>query len=132
MFETRARLPYNDRDRLVGYPPRIRRVFFWYDGLSEWQRVRYALYGVAFLVACAGYLLGLGSTVLLQRVEAQDAQVAAERLLTPTAEPTVEPTEVPLLLVPVVEVSPTVAPTPTDVPTRAPTPKPDTPTPFSA
>src|SRR5580765_277952 len=96
MFESRIRLPWHEHDRLLGYPPRVRRVFFWFDGLSDWQRVRYALTGIVFLLACAGYLLGLGSTILLQRVEAHDAELAAQRLLTP--EPTVAPTEPPVFV----------------------------------
>jgi hypothetical protein len=131
MFESRARLPWHERDRLIGYPPRVRRVFHWFDGLSDWQRLRYALTGIVFLLACAGYLLGLGSTILLQRVEAHDAELAAQRLLTP--EPTVAPTEEPVL-VPVVLPSPTAtaAASPTIGPSDTPTARPDTPTPFSA
>jgi hypothetical protein len=41
---------------------------------------------ILFLLACGGYLLGLGSTILLQRVEAQEAALAAVPL--PTVEPT--------------------------------------------
>ena len=47
-----------------GYPPRVRRLFFWYDALSDGQRVKYALVAILFLLACGGYLLGLGSTML--------------------------------------------------------------------
>ena len=49
---------------LGGYPPRVRRLFFWYDGLSDWQRVKYAAVAILFLLACGGYLLGLGSTMV--------------------------------------------------------------------
>jgi hypothetical protein len=131
MFEGRARLPWHERDRLSSYPPRVRRVFYWFDGLSDWQRLRYALTGIVFLLACAGYLLGLGSTILLQRVEAHDAELAAQRLLTP--EPTVAPTDEPVLL-PVVLPSPSAAAaaSPTIGPSDTPTARPFTPTPFSA
>ena len=131
MFESRTRLPWNDRDRLIGYPPRVRRVFFWFDGLSDWQRVRYALTGIVFLLACAGYMLGLGSTVLLQRVEAHDAELAAQRLLTP--EPAVAPTQEVVLLPPEVPTAtPTPKATPTISPSDTPTTRPFTATPFSA
>ena len=53
----------------AGYPPRVRRLFVWYDALSDWQRVKYAGVAILFLLACGGYLLGLGSTMVLQRVE---------------------------------------------------------------
>src|SRR3954470_10899137 len=98
MFEGRTRLHWHERDRLLAYPPRVRLLFHWFDGLSDWQRVRYALTGIVFLLACAGYLLGLGSTILLQRVEAHDAELAAQRLNTP--EPTVLPTEEAVLIPP--------------------------------
>ena len=39
-----------------------------------------------FLIACGGYLLGLGSAIVLQRVEKEEATLAAEPL--PTSEPT--------------------------------------------
>ena len=54
---------------LAGYPPRVRRLFIWYDALTDWQRVKYAGVAILFLLACGGYLLGLGSTMVLQRVE---------------------------------------------------------------
>jgi hypothetical protein len=65
---------------LAGYPRGVRRVFYWYDGLTDRQRVQYACIAILFLLACGGYLLGLGSTILLQRVEAQEAILAAEPL----------------------------------------------------
>jgi len=126
VLESRARGP--QRPLLASYPPRVRRIFAWYDALTDWQRVRYALTAVVFLVACAGYLLGLGSTVLLQRIEAEDAMMAAQRLLTPI--PTAEPTAEPVLAL--VEPTP---PPPTNTlaprPTASATPRPATPTPFS-
>src|SRR5580765_7071886 len=122
MFESRIRLPWHEHDRLLGYPPRVRRVFFWFDGLSDWQRVRYALTGIVFLLACAGYMLGLGSTVLVQRVEAHDAELAAMRLLTPV--PTNEPTPEVVLVPPDLPTA-TATPTTTSTPTISPS---DTPT----
>jgi hypothetical protein len=129
MFEGRARPP--QRALLAGYPSPVRRLFFWYDRLTDWQRVRYALIAVVFLLACAGYMLGLGSTVLLQRVEAEDATLAAHRLLTPVPTPEV-------IVVAAVDDSPlptvvaTATPRPEPSPTvRAPQQQP-TPTLFSA
>jgi hypothetical protein len=111
---------------LAGYPPRVRRLFLWYDALSDWQRVKYALLAILFLLACGGYLLGLGSTMVLQRVEVDAAALAAEPL--PTAQPTA--TAEPIAAVSLVPASPTATaqPLPTSVP---PTAEP-TRTPFSA
>src|SRR5919199_4552832 len=100
------------------YPASLRRLMFWYDQLSDWQRIQYALCGVLFLVACAGYLLGLGSTVLLQRVQAEEAAALAAEPL-PTPEPTAQVVDEPTAV-------PTPAPTPTPV---RPTPPPLPPTP---
>ena len=54
---------------LAGYPPHVRRLFAWYDALSDWQRVKYALAAILFLLACGGYLLGLGSAMVLTKME---------------------------------------------------------------
>jgi hypothetical protein len=95
---------------------------FWFDALSDWQRVQYACLAILFLLACGGYLLGLGSTIVLARVEADQAALAAQPL--PTLEPS--PTDVPV--VPTVAPSSTPRPSATPVP---PTPIPSS-TPFSA
>jgi hypothetical protein len=97
---------------LAGYPARLRRLVFWYDDLNDWQRVQYAVAASLFLLACGGYLLGLGSTMVLQRVELEDSALAAQPLNTetvPTA--TVEPLAVAVLA----------TATPTDAP-RQPSP----------
>ncbi|HEY3060218.1 MAG TPA: hypothetical protein VGL99_14760 [Chloroflexota bacterium] len=127
MLQSRARGP--QRPLLASYPPRVRRIFAWYDALSDGQRVRYALIAIVFLLACAGYLLGLGSTVLLQRVEAEDALMAAQRLLTPV--PTTEPTAEVILGPVEVPTSPPPTGTPAPRPTASPPPRTATPTPFS-
>ena len=109
--------------QLAAYPPPLRRVFFWYDGLTDWQRIQYALVAMLFLLACGGYLLGLGSTIVLARVESEQAAALAAAPL-PTLEPTA--TEVPVL--------PTVGPTFTPAPSATalpPTPRPSA-TPFNA
>src|SRR5207248_7022858 len=69
LFARAARKP--NGPMLAGYPPAVRRALFWYDSLTDWQRIRYACVAILFLLACGGYLLGLGSTILLQRVEAE-------------------------------------------------------------
>ena len=109
---------------LAGYPAQVRRLMFWFDQLTDWQRVQYALGLILFLLACAGYLLGLGSTIMLQRVQQEDEALAAAPLA--TAEPTeiVEPTPPPAAVAP-----PTSTPVPS--PTARPTVRPS-PTPFSA
>jgi hypothetical protein len=110
---------------LSTYPPRLRRVLFWYDSLSDRQRVQYAVIAMLFLLACSGYLLGLGSTIVLARVEAEQAAALAAAPL-PTLEPTEPPTLAPLVA--------TLAPTSTLAPSA--TPRPPTPipsaTPFNA
>jgi hypothetical protein len=106
---------------LGGYPAFFRRVLFWYDNLNDWQRVQYCCVAILFLLACGGYLLGLGSAIVLARVDSEEA-LAAEAL--PTEEPS--PTAVPVIA--------TEVPTPTPLPTATrvpPTPVP-TQTPFSA
>lgn len=107
----RARVPQGPP--LADYPAPLRRVIFWYDRLSDWQRVQYALVAIMFLLACGGYLLGLGSTIMLRRVEIEDAALAAAPL--PTEAPTA--TEVPELALPTATRTPpsptTVPPTPT-------------------
>ncbi len=62
--------------------PRIRQVVDWYDSLTDLERVKYGILAMLFLLACSGYLLGLGSTILVRRVEAESAQLA-EKALTP-------------------------------------------------
>jgi hypothetical protein len=103
---------------LAGYPAQVRRLVFWYDALSDWQRLKYAVAAILFLLACGGYLLGLGSTMLLQRVEFESAVLAAEPppMPTSTAEPIVVAAPAP--------------PTATAIP--SPTNVPPTQTPFSA
>ncbi|HEX8968727.1 MAG TPA: hypothetical protein VF937_12655 [Chloroflexota bacterium] len=95
---------------LASYPPRIRRLLFWFDGLTDWQRLQYAAVAILFLLACAGYLLGLGSTILLQRVEAQGLVLSADVI--PTPEPTSES----------LAAAPTLSPTSTPAPTATPAP----------
>ena len=69
--------------RPPGYPKPVLRLLSWYDHLSDRQRIQYAVASMLFLLACGGYLLGLGSTMLLQRVEAQDALAAVDEAPTP-------------------------------------------------
>jgi hypothetical protein len=102
----------------------MRRVIFWFDSLNDWQRLQYAVVAILFLLACGGYLLGLGSTIVLARVESEQATLDAEAL--PTDEPTPLPTPVPV--VPTESPTATARPSPTPLP---PTPVP-THTPFSA
>jgi hypothetical protein len=110
---------------LAAYPPLLRRVFFWYDSLTDWQRVQYAVIAMLFLIACGGYLLGLGSTIVLARVEAEQAAALADAPL-PTLEPT--PTDVPAPVLPTPAPTSTLAPSATPPP---PTPRPSA-TPFNA
>jgi hypothetical protein len=108
---------------LAGYPPRVRQLIFWYDALTDWQRIQYAAAAILFLLACGGYLLGLGSAMVLQRMDVEAAAMAAQPL--PTAEPPTATTE------PVVVVAPPTAtprPSATAVP---PTARPSA-TPFNA
>ena len=60
------------------YPVPVRRVFIWFDELTDRQRVQYAVGAILFLVACAGYLLGLGSTIVLRRLETEDAALVED------------------------------------------------------
>ncbi len=60
--------------------PRVRQLVDWYDSLMDRERVKYGIFAMLFLLACSGYLLGLGSTILVRRVEAESA-VAAQRAL---------------------------------------------------
>ena len=109
-----------------GYPPVVQRLFAWYDGLTDRERVQYAIVAMLFLLACGGYLLGLGSTLLLQRVEAQDAMLPLVAP-TPSSQPT--PREVAVVATP----EPTGTPLqPTHGPPSAePSPGNRTPTPFA-
>jgi hypothetical protein len=118
---------------LAAYPPRVRRAIAWYDRLSDWQRVRYAGALALFLLACGGYLLGLGSTLVLRRVEVLDAALAAAPPPTETPLPTPAPVIAPAVLVApspspatlTPTASPTPQPTATDIPpTEKPTPEP--------
>src|SRR5205807_9023674 len=81
---------------LAAYPPTLRRVFSWYDALSDWQRLKYAFTAILFLLACSGYLLGLGSAVVLARVDASQAALAAEPLPLASEEPTLTLTPSPI------------------------------------
>ena len=108
---------------LAGYPPTIRRVLFWYDTLTDWQRLQYTCVVILFLLACGGYLLGLGSAIVLARVDSGQA-LAAEAL--PTEDATLAPTALPVIATAV----PTLTPRPTAT-REPPTPVP-TQTPFSA
>jgi hypothetical protein len=101
---------------LASYPPRIRRAIVWYDRLNDWQRVQYALALALFLLACGGYLLGLGSTLVLRRVEVLDAALAVEPQ--PTEDSLAAPAPVAGLLAlasPSPTFTPTAGPTATDV-----------------
>jgi hypothetical protein len=111
---------------MQGYPRLVRRVFAWYDRLTDRQRVEYAIAAMLFLLACAGYFLGLGSTMLLSRVEAQDAAFGITVMSTPTSEPTLAPTAAPPGAAPTQAAPPVaVAASPTAEPLTA------TPTPFT-
>ena len=123
--DRRMRLPQGPP--LAGYPAPLRRTIFWYDRLSDRQRVQYALVAILFLLACGGYLLGLGSTIVLRRVEIEEeAALAAEPL--PTEAPTASATAVltPSEALATVTGAPALSPT-----AVAPTSMPPTPTPFS-
>ncbi|GAC1315299.1 MAG: hypothetical protein NVSMB2_06550 [Chloroflexota bacterium] len=120
-----ARTPRGpQRPPLAGYPSPVRRLLFWYNGLTDWQRVQYALATILFLLACGGYLLGLGSTVLLHRVEQQTAAMAAQAHATEAAVPTSDAAPV---LAPSPLPTSTAAPPATVAPTRRPSS-----TPFAA
>jgi hypothetical protein len=92
-----------------GLEVRFLRLEYWYDRLSEPQRVLVGLAGILFLAAAWMYVLGVGSSILVSRTsvetDAGQAEVAEVRptvsLLVPTAEPG-QPTPV----------APTAAPTP--------------------
>jgi hypothetical protein len=112
---------------LAGYPSWARSLIVWFDDLTDWQRIKYALAAILFLVACIGYLLGLGSTMVVQRVALESEALAAAPL--PSAAPTATaspPTAV------------AIAALPTSTPTAPPSPiaRPATPapsaTPFAA
>jgi hypothetical protein len=103
-------------------PSRLARLVAWYDSLTDWQRVRYGLAGMLFFVACAGYLLGLGSTTLLRRVEADEGALILGERATPSTEAPAPP----------VEGYSTAVSENTTVPTSTPKPATPLPTPFSA
>ena len=94
-------------------PGPLARADQWFNRLSEPQRIGVALLVMLFLAASACYCLGLGSTVLVNRAEAelaaQEAELAASL---PTIDPTpVEPESTPTAIVIPTEI-PTVRPTP--------------------
>src|SRR5207237_8081460 len=111
---------------LGGYPPHVRRLFVWYDALSDWQRVKSALAAILFLLACGGYLLGLRSAMVLQRVELEAVALAAQPL--PTIEPTA--TDEAMVVAAAAPASPTATAQPS--PTRVPPTSLPTQTPFTA
>ena len=74
---------------LPSLPQPLERADRWFNRLSELQRIGVALLGILFLVASALYCLGLGSTVLVNRAE---AEYAAREAGYAAALPTVEPT----------------------------------------
>lgn len=82
-------------------PTTLARADHWFNRLSELQRIGAALMVMLFLAAGAFYCLGLGSTVLVNRAEAEFvAQQAAIEAARPTTVPTVDvppPTSVPLV-----------------------------------
>ena len=80
-------------------PAAVDRADSWFNRLSELQRIGVALLLMLFLAASAFYCLGLGSTVLVNRAEAEIAAQQAEiEAAVPTAVPTVQPTEAPTAL----------------------------------
>ncbi|MBV9580693.1 MAG: hypothetical protein JO057_19100 [Chloroflexi bacterium] len=107
---------------LASYPPAVRRAFYWYDSLSDWQRIQYAGVAIVFLLACGGYMLGLGSAVVLARVESDDPALVA----TPTDIPTEIPTATDVPDTPTAVPTNTPVPSPTRPPTLAPTATPFT------
>ena len=100
-------------------PGPLARADQWFNRLSELERIGVALLIMLFLAASACYCLGLGSTVLVNRAEAelvaQEAELAASL-------PTIEPTPV--------EPEPTT--TSIVIPTARPTQIADYPTPIPA
>jgi hypothetical protein len=82
-------------------PSVLERADHWFNRLSELQRIGAALLVMLFLAASAFYCLGLGSTVLVNRAEAElTTQQAAMEATQPAIVPTVEvqpPTSVPLV-----------------------------------
>lgn len=129
--------PFSPLDRLEfdfelpSLPQPLERADRWFDRLSEVQRIGVALLGMLFLIASALYLLGLGSTVLVNRAEAEYAVREAEYAAAlPTAEPTVTMPGPGATTV----VEPTAPSIPTALPTTIaqPTPIPIYPTPIPA
>src|SRR5687767_429478 len=107
-------------------PGPLARADYWFNRLSEPQRIGVALLIMLFLAASAFYCLGLGSTVLVNRAEAELAALEAELAASlPTVEPTPEPEPTATLIV-----------VPTSIPTLRPTARPtqtiDFPTPIPA
>ncbi len=100
-------------------PPALVRLDAWFDLLTEGQRIAAVILAMLVLAATSMYLLGLGSTVMVNRAE---AELLA---LMPTPEPTVEPSRQPTATVPPrptatlprpTVVLPTFGPLPTPVP----------------
>ena len=93
-------------------PGPLARADQWFNRLSELQRIGVALMVMLFLAASACYCLGLGSTVLVNRAE---AELAAQEAELAASLPTVEPTPV--------EPGPTATQIviPTEIPTLRPT-----------
>lgn len=77
-------------------PAALGRADSWFNRLSELQRIGVVLMLMLFLAASALYCLGLGSTVLVNRAEAEIASQQADiEAALPTAVPTAIPTDVP-------------------------------------
>lgn len=127
--------PFSPLDRLEfdfelpSLPGPLARVDRWFNRLSETQRIGVALLGMLFLAASGFYLLGLGSTVLVNRAEAAIAAREAELAALPTPEPMVTeatPTATPSTVIAATSVAtprPTQAVRPTQI-TEFPTPIP--------
>ncbi len=64
------------------------RLLAWYDALTDWERVKYGIATMLLLLATGGYLLGLGSTILVRRVEAEVQSLAPSGPAAPTPEAT--------------------------------------------
>jgi hypothetical protein len=89
------------------------RLQYWFDRLSEPQRLLAGLACIAFLGACWLYLLGISSTLLLNQAEQEPADDALALSQAPAV------AEQPATLAPLV-LPPTLAPEPTRPPTATP------------
>src|SRR3954469_5984977 len=99
-FNPFAAIDHLDVDFELPEPPAtLARIDHWYNRLTEFQRVGVALLSMLFLAASSLYCLGLGSTVLVNRAEADMAAREAEMAASmPTPVPTaipIEPTPLP-------------------------------------